>query len=400
MYAVDNLSDAIDVTRDFLTPIRAWMWFKLGLVLLFVGGGGFNNPGGFGGDFGGTTEEPSTETGLGATPSADELLVGLVVIGAIVFVLWLLWNAFAALMEFVFVESLSADEVRVRRYMGRNVGRAIHLLLFRIVLGLGALTLIGIPVGTTLASVGFDGVTAGLVLLLALIALLVVLLYVIARRFTTVFVTAVMLKEDRGVISAWRRFWPTLTDNWKEYTVYLLLIWIVQLAVGFAVAFLGLFGIVFFGLLFGAPAYALISLAGDVGFVLGILVAIVGVITIILLWLLIDVPVQSYYRYYGLLILGDTNADLDIVADQRARVRGDGGEEDHSDAWDRGPDRDGQRNVDGLDGESTGSWDDESLREWGDSSDDEPTSGDDDSSEWRWGGTDDDRTDDRSDDRQ
>jgi len=68
----------------------------------------------------------------------------------------------------------------------------------------------------------------GLIGLLALFAIPVVLGFAIVDRFTTVFVAPTMLERDLGVLAAWKRFWPTLTGNWKEYVVYFLLVWVLQ----------------------------------------------------------------------------------------------------------------------------------------------------------------------------
>ncbi|WP_255169903.1 DUF7544 domain-containing protein [Natrononativus amylolyticus] len=392
MYAVDDLSDAIDVTREFLTPIRAGTWLKLALIVLFISGAGFN-PGFSGGDPGAVSDDPTADTPVETPELTDDLLVLLVVIAVLAFLVWLAWNVLAALMEFVFIESLRAEEVRIRRYGGRNLWRALHLFLFRIALGIAALAAIAVPAGLAfLLAGGLEELTIAVVLSVAFIALVVGFLYVVASRFTTVFVTAVMLTEERGIVSAWRRFWPTMTANWKEYLVYLVLIWIVQFAVGIGVFFLlAIVGIVL-ALLFGVPALALILLAGDVGVIIGALVAVLGVLTFILLALLIDVPVESYYRYYALLVLGDTDADLDLIADQRARVRGDGGTDD-SDAggyWDR-DDRSGAESSE------ADPWDD--VDGWERSSDWDDPDGRDDESSWddRDGGSrwDDDRDDTR-----
>jgi hypothetical protein len=41
---------------------------------------------------------------------------------------------------------------------------------------------------------------------------------------------------------------------------------------------------------------------------------------------LVQVPVVTYFRYYALLVLGDTDADLDLIPERRRAVRaGSGG---------------------------------------------------------------------------
>lgn len=39
LHAVENVEEAFDVTREFLTPIEIRRWLKLALVVFFVGSG-------------------------------------------------------------------------------------------------------------------------------------------------------------------------------------------------------------------------------------------------------------------------------------------------------------------------------------------------------------------------
>ncbi len=347
MYAVDDLSDAIDVTREFLTPIRPGTWLKLAIVVFFVGGPGLSTPTTPTGDVGPTVDGPTPDAVEPALPTGD-VLAFVAVIAAVAITIWLVFALVGSIMEFVFIESLRASTVHVRRYASANLGHAVQLFLFRVVATLVVFVLVGVPaLAVILSAESLGSVSIGLLLLIALAAIPLSIAYAIVTSFTTVFVAPVMLLEDRGIVAAWRRFWPTFTANWKEYGVYLVLAWIVQFALGFAVAFLAAFGGIALAIPFGILIVVLLAL-GPVGVALAVGVGLVALVVFLFLVALLQVPVYSYLRYYALLLLGDTNEELDLIPDQRAAVRSDGGEwdEQSDDEWGESDERDDQSDDD------------------------------------------------------
>ncbi|MFC4544485.1 hypothetical protein ACFO5R_21370 [Halosolutus amylolyticus] len=399
MDAVDDLSDAIDATRNRLTPFDAGTWLKLSIIVLFVVGFSAGGPTFPGGDAGSFAESP--DTGPGPDPTVDDLpedfFLYLAIAAGILLTLWLLFAFVSAVMEFAFIESLRSTEVHVRQYARRNVGRGARLFVFRALLSLLAAAIVLGPIAYVVLVRGPDALLAGWVIAIVLLAFLVYGLYAIVMRFTSEFVAPIMLLEDRGVLGGWRRFWGTFAANWTEYVVYLLLAWIILAVVQIAMGFLLLFG----GLLLAIPFVVLFLLAfalGDVGVFLAIPIGIVAVVVYALFYGLIWMPVRSYFQYYALLLLGDTNAELDLIPDQRAAIRSDGGEpagsapddeahpdgrwgtddRDESGAWDRDPDADDREDS------TDDSWSDGTDDPWGDRNDSDP-----------W----DDESDDRDDDR-
>ena len=390
MDAIDNLGDAIDVTRDRLTPVDAGTWVKLAIVIFFVGGATIGGTGVPFGDTGTTTTETEGvdsleefqaewDAEMGDVVAFEELLVAIAVLVAILFVLWLVYAAIGAIMEFVFIESLRAESVHVRRYFNRNVGRGLRLLAFRI----GVLLLFFLPLAVPAAfAVGtVDSITAPLAVLglvYALLALLLVLLYSLLNRFTTVFVTQVMLLEGRGVVSAWKRFWPTLRGNLKEYAAYVVLIWILQFAVNFGYAFLA--ALVAFAVIVPfAILIALLVVVGGAAVYGAVAVGLVGLVCLLLAVMLVRVPIDSYFRYYEFLLLGDTNADLDLIPDRRAAARADteagigqvpADPDDGTDDWGRrdDPAAGGREDSDGIDGPEADPDADRDRDEWDTSS--------------------------------
>ncbi|MFP8955970.1 hypothetical protein ACLI4Y_04520 [Natrialbaceae archaeon A-CW3] len=358
MYAIDNLGDAIDVTRDRLTPIEIGTWLKLAIILIFVGGatvGGPGLPGSDGGTATGEVEgvdsleelEAEWNAEFGDEVTFEELLYAIAILVALLIGLWLLYALLAAVMEFTFIESLRSESVHVRRYTNRNLGRGLRLFGFRIGLLLVFLLPLAAPVWYAVTTAdGFDVTLAVLGGVYLLVALALGLVYVLLSRFTTIFVTQVMLLEGRGVLSAWKRFFPTLRGNLAEYGLYVVLVWILQLVVNFGFAFLAAIAAFVVVIPFGIALIVLIAVGGPAVY-LAVPVGALGLLTLLMVVMLIRVPIDSYFRYYGFLLLGDTNPELDLIPDQRAAVRRhDGGVgsipegASESDRWDADGDED------------------------------------------------------------
>ncbi|WP_226011730.1 DUF2207 domain-containing protein [Halomicrobium salinisoli] len=337
--AVDSVDDAIDATKRFLLPFSWSTWLKLAFVLFFVGGGGgFTNPQAFSnlGDEG----SPDTQAeGFGSdgalqaiADSGPSWLTPELILGAVValIVLVVVLAVIGQVMQFVFVESLLREEVHVRRYFGRNVGNGLRLLAFRILLGIVAVTIlavIAVAAGVLLFGLGdggFPAVGAGLLVLAIPLMFLFAIVFGTINGFTNVFVVPIMLTEDRGVLSAWSRLWGAIKREWKEFLAYLFFSVVLTFGVGILAGLLGLFAIVVVGIPFLIVGFAVHAVAtGTVGAVaLGAVVALFA-LTALVTMQLIAVPLQSFLRYYALLVLGDVEETLDPIPEIRAGVRSD-----------------------------------------------------------------------------
>jgi hypothetical protein len=330
LYALDDVDDAYGVTRAFLTSIDRTTWLKLALVVFFVGGAGANFPGtGFsGGDVGGEPGASPTDEFPAFDPGPDFwLLVGVVALVLVIIGLALFFVA--AVMEFVFVESLRSETVSIREYWGRHWRKGAHLFAFRLVVGL--LFLAPFLVLTLLFFVpmvlggGFGAPLAALFVLLPVIFVVAVVVGLV-DGFTTNFVVPIMLLEDRGVVDGWRRLWPTIRAQWKQYLAYAVAAWILSLVGGILVAVVAaiLIALLFvpFGVLL-AIGIGLLSVLEPVGIAWLVVTGILFALAALVVALLVTVPVQTYLRYYALLILGDVDADLDLIPEQRAIARSD-----------------------------------------------------------------------------
>jgi hypothetical protein len=275
--------------------------------------------------------------GPGVPSDAAQALagLGLVTIVLAVVVLLLVVIAFAvvgAVMEFVFTQSLMTTEVHVRRYFREHLGSGLRLLAFRIVVGLVALLVFGglllavfvLAVGGNLADAGPSAIL-GSVGLFVVVVVGMALVFGIINGFTNVFVVPLMIQGEDGVLAGWGRLWSSITAEPKQYLAYLFLSVVLGIGVGIVGAVLGAIAFVVLAIPFGIVG-AVFWFALGQGLASGILVGAVALLFVLVLLVvanLIKAPLQSFLRYYAMLVLGDIDADLDPIPEVRASVRSD-----------------------------------------------------------------------------
>ena len=220
-------------------------------------------------------------------------------------------------LRFVFYDDLQTDTVRLVEPAKRRFGQALRLYGFKI--GLQLLTvgpIAGLVAFFLLADVPIGplvGVAA------ALVFLAVVLVSMIVSRITDEFVVPTMVVTDSGVLDGWRRFWPVLRGQLSQFGVYLVVHFLLLLAVGIARAILsvivygivlvigGVIGLVIVFGLFGGLSAAASSTAALV--VLGLL----GALTLLIGWVLllpVQIVVLTYVTNYEVSMLAACDDDL------------------------------------------------------------------------------------------
>lgn len=338
LYATERIDDAVSLTRSLLLPIDAWLWLKLAVVLFFVGlgsgGSGTVNVG---------TNVPSAASAGGTLPgftfdpgsvvvSERVVVLAAVVVGGFLLV-GLVAASLGAVMEFVLVAALRDQALQLRQRVRQYARRGLWLFGFRLLLGLVALVVIGGTAAllfwaefTALLSAEPIRFTAASVISRALliggVAMLVGIPLFAVHGLTTEFVVPVMVKHDEGIRAGWRRFWPRFTGQFRQYGAYLLVA--IALRIGTSIAAgviigtvaviaLLLFGIL--GVIFGFGAIA----AGSAIVGIAVLVVLFGLFALVVLFLsaVVYIPVTAFHRYHALLVMGDTDDELDILGELR-----------------------------------------------------------------------------------
>ena len=332
-YAIESVDDAIDTTRSFLFPFELGRWLRLALISIFVGVGGGGVSSAFnllnaGSGVPESTPGESAPTPPPTEPTPEMLPVEPVVIAAIVvglLLLGLVVSLLSQVLRLVFYDALRTDTVRIRGPAKRRIGQALRLFGFKLVLNIVfAIPLVLIGVAVFAGAAGEFGETAMLVggLLAVAVAAVTGLAYLIVARATTEFVTPIMVLTDSGVLAGWQRFWPVLRGNLAQFGIYVVVHFLVLLAISIGQSIIGLiiFGIVgvvgaVAGLVvvlgvFGGFNAAVASTAGLVA--LGVIAALTLAV-VFLLTLPINIVVLTYVFSYEVSVLGAADEDLRLL---------------------------------------------------------------------------------------
>lgn len=323
-YALSTLDDARRATTSLLLPLDPGRWLRLALIAFFVGGVGGGSSGGGQGSVNLSSSDFPTGT-PGEFPPIDlpsvQSLVPLVAAALVsLFVIALAYLAIGSVMEFVFVEGATTRTVRIRRPFRQYARLGLRLFAFRVLLGLLVFTVVAVPIAATI----LGGLTLSPALFLLVIPVLVLLgllalVVGVVLQLTTDFVVPTMLAEERGVFDAWRRVLPLLRTEWEQAALYVLVRYVLAIgaaiAVGLVVILLALVVALPFVVVGGGLYFVFVSMGGPglVGWVVLSLVGALYGLAVVLVSLLVQVPVVTYFRYYALLVLGEFDVSLDLV---------------------------------------------------------------------------------------
>jgi hypothetical protein len=256
--AVDAVNLALQHTkRQLFQPFRFWQWTRLAVVGLLAGelggGGGSFNHSGFN-----SAQRAGTLSRI--DPAILIPLITILVVAGFVFVIVMAY--ISSVMRFVLFDAVLTKECHIRAGWFRRQEPGWNLFLWH--LGFlffsiaGASVLFGIPAIVAFGMGWFNPPSAhvvplvmgGIFVFFLLVAYftLIALVYVLTKDF----VVPQMALEGIGAVEGWRRLWPTIQSEKKDYIVYVLvkiglaiaagiLIWIVTLiaALAFAIPVVG-----------------------------------------------------------------------------------------------------------------------------------------------------------------
>ncbi len=339
-HAIDSVDEAIDETRSFLTPVELWTWLKLALISVFFGVGGSYGVGSL--NF--LTTAPSTPSlppGDARQPSLTAVTEALsmsditiiVVIASILIALRLAFSLVTELLRFVFYDALRTDRVTLLAPAARRFGQAIRLFGFKLALqalavapfiaGVLAVWYYRPDLAVSETAVGIGG------LLVVVAAAVIGLSYVAIMRGTDEFVVPIMVLTDCGVIGGWRRFWPVLRNQLSQFGVYIVVHFLLLLAIGIGSSIVGalVFGIVFtIGAVVGLVL--VFGIFGSLGAVAAstpalILIGLVVLLTLLVgyvLFLPVQIVVLAYVVTYEVSVLAAADEELRLRPTQSPSV--------------------------------------------------------------------------------
>lgn len=316
-YGIDAVNTAIKRTKKALIePFDFWKWIRLGVIVLFIGGGGigtsnFNFPANYQRQYeDGGAEMPSTEEVLNQISQfwhqyQTYILITLIII---IFII-LLFTLISSIMEFIFVESLVTNHVAIRAYFKKYLRPGFNLFIIQITLLILFLSLFILAMIPLLQRLLSGNVTPGLVLSSILWFFGVVLIFAVLSGVIRSFISLaipVAMYQGVGITAAIKKVFGRFREDWKQVAVY----WVVRVIMGIVaaiivgIAALILFIVVFLILLI--PALILYFILSGLGqgtlsplfWIVMIPYGLLAVIVFILLILLVSVPVPVFMRYH------------------------------------------------------------------------------------------------------
>lgn len=295
--AVESLDGALAETKSLLVPFDAGVWARLAVVAMFAGLTPPQTP---------TVSvevPPQTVVEYGEAVTRPAFLAAALSVLAIAVVAVLVLAAVGSVMEFVLVDALRSRNVRLLAPLRRHLGAGLRLFGFRLLV----LAAVALAVAGVVAPVALAATTGAVLWLLALAATVPLLLVVgasaaLVSEFTTAFVVPLMAEHGGTVLDGWRRLWPTLRAEWREFGVYVLVKVVLLVGAGVAFSLAGAVvavpvGLAVFGAALAPVALAAVAVAALVGF---------------LLLAAVSVPVVTALRYHSLCTLAASDAEFTL----------------------------------------------------------------------------------------
>jgi hypothetical protein len=235
---IDPIGQAIEHVRLMLfRPFDLSKWLIVGfcawLAQLGQGGGGGN---GWRAD----GHEPIFHTikdGILAHLAVIIFVAVIVIPIIIIILLALCWLRSRG--QFMFVHCVAGNKAEVAVPWNKFSSHGNSLFLFRIVIGLIFLLVIGLPVavavfaGIAIGATGFNpaaiiGLTGTI-----FVAVVVLVLFALVAKFTTDFVVPIMFLNTESCVAGWKQCLALISGNKAQIALYILFQILISLAIGF-----------------------------------------------------------------------------------------------------------------------------------------------------------------------
>lgn len=298
-YALESIEDAFEDTKDLLTPFSLSIWGKLALITLFIGGSMANlpttGPTNFDGGTNSTIDDFNTDdfsvNDLEAMVS-PALAIGLVfgLIGLLIIKAYL-----SGLFRFIYFQNLEnnlgkeKNEIRIIKSFKDNLGPALRY--FGVFLGVISLGLIGV-----LGIIGsfFINPVLGIGTIFLSIPLWIII--GLSLFFLRAVLIPEMLLNNKSGIEGLRQVYGYVLSEWKQAGIYLLVKSGLNIVLGILWTIAFIIGIFVIGIPFAILGVALFAVSE----VLVAIPIVLGVLSVIVYSLFIEVPVSTFGTHYAL----------------------------------------------------------------------------------------------------
>jgi hypothetical protein len=304
---IDTITPAIDRVKIMLfRPFDLRKWFVIGFCawLAYLGSGG----GGGGGRGGGPNiniphrQGHDAQIGQALNEAKEYLLdnlywiipvaviVVVVVVGIGLLITWLNSRG-----RFMFLHCVAKNKAEIKVPWQKFRKQANSLFLFRIVLGIISLPVVGLPIfGIVLLIIMMASRTGPLIVSISGVVVLGLLIFVLSialflvKKFTMDFVVPIMFLRTSSCLSGWREFMTILSANKLRFALYLLFQIVIAITIGAIIA---------------------------IGFCIGCCLCCVSVLLLIpYIGKVIVLPLLVFERAYSLHYLRQFGPDFDVFS--------------------------------------------------------------------------------------
>lgn len=317
-YALDNIEEALQDTKDKLLPFDFVTWAKLAVIVFLTGqaagGPSYINPGNFGGgDFSGPSFDEGVEGDFSSSfesSSVDmhqmnnievpENLAGfdaayavLFAVGVALFGLLLLLTYITSVFQFVMYKSM-IDDVKIG-YAKNFLGEGLQYFIFRWITLVATVLMVGLGfgLGTALGlSFNIYGVLAGLGIGVAVLA--GVLVVGVLRWIAFNIALPEMIRNGSGLSTALEKSLSEARDQFGEVAVFWLAKLVIGIGLGIATMTVIFPAVILLLIPFGITGYLLMSLTP--AFLVPVI--LLYFLSVLVLGLAVAVPVKVYTYSY------------------------------------------------------------------------------------------------------
>lgn len=313
-YALDNLDEAMEETKELLLPFDFMMWTKIAIIALFAGGISLPNapsapmqsPGqtnqvytpdsGMGSGM--DTSIADTFSGMGSmTGMASGGAVSGVTVAILLFVLIFVgfFMYISSVFQFIYYQTVLDKKPAITENFRKHAYRGLRYLGFQIGFMLFILLTLLIP------AAGFAANEALGILLLIIFWIPVVIISAIISGLVRDVALLRMMEADEGLIQAWRNVWPDIKGEWRQVLAYIFVKFFVGLGIGFASLIIA----IVVGITLLIPFGIMGILAAMIHQALLAVVFGLGLLTFVVLMLYVEVPFSTYLYTYITLFYHD-----------------------------------------------------------------------------------------------
>ena len=249
---IDPITPAIERAKIMLfRPFELKRWFVIGFCawLAYLGSGGGGGGGGnlnVGDHRGGfEVREALNEAREFVCDNLHWIIPVTVVVFVFITTIWLVITWLNSRGRFMFLHCVAENKAEVVNPWSKFKKHANNLFLFRIVLCLISLVVVGLPVLgmvfliiMAVSKTGLYAISIPGIIILGLVIFVISITMFLVKKFTIDFVMPIMFLRTVSCVAGWREFMTILSVNKLRFALYLLFQIVITMAIG-TIIFIG-----------------------------------------------------------------------------------------------------------------------------------------------------------------